>query len=329
MRRIFQKWLFLFVAIAFLFTLAVTFTVQTYQAKENAVSLITLRIEDAEKQIETNNNNLETIKAMNASEALAKVRALAQLVYDNPAYLTNLKLLDGLRTTLDVDEIYIVDMRGVIIATTNSEYLNYNMYDGKQSAEFMGLANGTLSELVQKPQPMGANLSRIMQYAGVPRYDENHQIIGLLQIGYYPERLQKAMELADIESLAEGFRIGTNGMVLVSKDGSIVSSEGDLLGKKASSLSLTDELLKKKGFNVTINGTKYIGTLGKIRRIRDRRPFAGYRNVPQPQLFAPIAVYRQSASFCRGFYSDLIAGQPGGDFRYPPRKLRPSKDHGR
>ena len=47
----------------------------------------------------------------------------------------------------------------------------------------------------------------------LPRIDQP----GVVQIGYFPNRLTNAMNVADIKNLADGFRIGNNGSIITTK----------------------------------------------------------------------------------------------------------------
>jgi hypothetical protein len=61
----------------------------------------------------------------------------------------------------------------------------------------------------------------MFQYVGVARKDAD----GIVQIGYRPEKLANAMEVADIKNLAPGFRVGNSGSVIIAtKTGVIVSA---------------------------------------------------------------------------------------------------------
>ena len=60
----------------------------------------------------------------------------------------------------------------------------------------------------------------IFQYAGVARIDSP----GIVQIGYWPEKLALTMEVADIKNLAAGFRVGKSGILMIAdEDDNIVS----------------------------------------------------------------------------------------------------------
>ena len=81
------------------------------------------------------------------------------------------------------------------------------MTSKEQSNEFVKkLIIDEENEYVQKPMPNGY-LNKIFQYVGVKRIDEK----GFVQVGYSPQRLQEAEQLADILHISKDFRIGNNG----------------------------------------------------------------------------------------------------------------------
>jgi hypothetical protein len=150
------------------------------------------------------------------------------MVEMNPAILRDPDQLEKIRKLLEVDEIHVSDGRGILIAGTVKEYIGYDFASDKQSAAFLPAIKDKQFELAQSPQPKGIN-KEMFQYVGVARQDAP----GIVQIGYIPERLERAMEVVDIKNLAPGFRIGNSGGILIaSGSGKIISvADGRYLGK--------------------------------------------------------------------------------------------------
>ncbi len=253
MRKTFQKWLLIFVASAFFLTLCLSFYLQTREAKSNSIDLIDLKLDDAVKQIKLNTRNVEAIRIMTESEALAKARALAEIILSNPEVLKEKGWPGRMEKILDVDEVHIINKDGIIIASSSAT--GYDMASNAQSREFLKGLGDPDFEFVQGAQPRGMD-QEIFQYTGVSRLDET----GIVQIGYYPTRLANAMSLADIENLADGFRIGNHGSILITKSGKIVSSINDkLLGMRMDSFGIQSGTLnKKEPFYATIEEKKYL-----------------------------------------------------------------------
>jgi serine phosphatase RsbU (regulator of sigma subunit) len=253
MRKTFQKWLFVFVIVAFILTLCLSFYLQTQEAHSNSVSLIDLKLEDATKQIERNTKNVETIRIMTESEALSKARALAEIVANNPDVLDDEGWPVRMKKILDIDDVHIIEKNGIIIASSSA--VGYDMASNEQSKPFLeGITNPDF-QFVQKVQPRGLD-GKMFQYAGVARIDQP----GVVQIGYFPNRLTNAMNVADIKNLADGFRIGNNGSIITTKSGTIVSAADEKsIGKRIDTYGIqSGNLNKKEPFYATIESTKYI-----------------------------------------------------------------------
>ncbi len=211
MKKLFQKWLLLFVSIAFLLTFTVSWWIHSYLAKNSALELLRANLDDIRCRVMTTESNLKTVIAMSNSAALAKAHAFARIVSENPNILKDEMKLEKIRRELDVDELHVSDEKGILIASIPKKYQGYNMANSVQSSEFMPALNHPDFALVQEPRPNGAQ-KVLFQYTGVARFD----LPGIIQIGYRPERIQEAMNLANIENIAASARIGHNGKLRIS-----------------------------------------------------------------------------------------------------------------
>ncbi|MBP6983684.1 MAG: SpoIIE family protein phosphatase [Thermotogae bacterium] len=233
MRKTFLVWLFTFLIIAFICALVVSFWALTAQASQNARTLIRLKIADVEKQLQKNQENLYEIRKELDESGIAKAKAVAKMIQLNPALIGNLEEMQKIRDMLLVDEIHIVDRRGILIFGSVPEYFNYDMASDPQSASFLAAIRDPDFALAQDPLPKGIN-KEIFQYVGVARLDEP----GIVQIGYRPEKLARALEIADIRNLAPGFRIGSSGNILILDQNVVIVSSADdrLLGLPSTTL---------------------------------------------------------------------------------------------
>lgn len=234
MRKTFQKWLFVFVFIAFVVTLLISFFIQTRQSWQHSEALIFGRIADAREQVERNTANLEIVLEGNRATALTKARVLAQMTQDNPVYMTDQQALQALVPIINADELHVIDAAGFIVNSSDASLIGYNMASAEQSEAFLKLLGLPGAELVQQPVARGAD-GKIMQYAGVVVNNGK----AIVQIGYHPDRLAESMKLADIKNLAPSLRIGEKGLLAVLQDDVIVS-DGDrgFIGKTVEELEL-------------------------------------------------------------------------------------------
>lgn len=211
MKTIFQRWLVLFVVLACCFTIAISYIVQTRQARNQAKVLLKLNLDDAARQVKQTRDNLATIRSLSNNAALAKCRAFAGLVYENNEFFKNDDALERVRKDLDVDEVVVTDGPIIVgsipkIYTTN----HYDMGSQAQSAAFLpGIENPDF-EIVQEPQLNGSGVG-VFQYVGVGRKDKP----GIIQIAYTPKRIMEAEKIADVNQIASNFRIGESGFLRI------------------------------------------------------------------------------------------------------------------
>ncbi len=218
MKRTFQKWLFVFVASAFIVMFALSYAVQTRQARKTSLELVRLKIADVINQLKITEHNLETITQATNSVSLLKARVFAKLIEDNPKILTDRKLLEETRLLLDADEVHVSDENGVLRASIPQDYEGFFMGSSEQSGQFMEALKNPSFELVQEPRERAKD-GGFFQYAGVARKDRT----GIVQVGLRPQRLKEALELADVKNIAGAFRIGEGGSIIIAKDGKILS----------------------------------------------------------------------------------------------------------
>lgn len=220
MRALFHKWLLLFVVLAFGVTFGLSWILHRKEAEENALLLLEVSLNDVAERVKRAEANLLTITEMSAASAIAKTRAFALLIKEKPSILQNPEELKLIRTKLDVDELHVSDKSGKLIASLvkdsshgKDNYLGFDLSKEKQSEVFMKAVTDPGFELVQEPQYNGAE-GKLFQYTGVARPDEP----GVVQIGYSPERLKRAQQLADVKNIASGTRIGINGKLIITEN---------------------------------------------------------------------------------------------------------------
>jgi len=232
-RKTFLVWLFAFLTIAFVSAFIISFSVLSSEASKNAHSLIRLKITDVERQLSLNNRNLADIRKELDENALAKAYAVAEMIKLNSSIMVDQEELERIRKILSVDEIHVSDANGILVSGTVKEYIGYDYSSDSQSAAFLPAITENNFELAQDPLPKGIN-KEMFQYAGVSRIDSP----GIVQIGYTPQKLIKAMEVADIKNLAQGFRVGSAGKIIISDmSGTVVSSsDSSLVGNKLSEI---------------------------------------------------------------------------------------------
>lgn len=253
MKKIFSIWLTIFVVAAFAITMFCSYKIQSDLAKETALAMLKSYLNDAEERIIHSNKNLERIKDLTENVALGKVRAFAGVIKDTPEFLKSLEafnkaidsvkekaskldqssrmklyqkvimetpeyeinhaFMEKFKKSFDVDELTVTNGDGIMISSVPTDYIGYDMTSKEQSNEFVkNLITDDKREYVQRLMPNGY-WNKIFQYVGAKRRDNK----GFVQIGYAPERLREAEELADVYNISKAFRIGNSGKLKIEK----------------------------------------------------------------------------------------------------------------
>lgn len=210
----FQRFLLICVTAGFLMTTIFTWALQTELAKNEANNLVKLNIEDVREDIiDASNKNL--------LELTGKIALRI-----NSARKITSKLLSTLEREFDVAEINLIDSQGIIYASTNENFLDYDMRGGSQSAEFLVLLDGETKEYVQNYQPTSSDPSISRKYAGLV-LDSG----GFVQVAYDAERFQRDIDDAVIGA-TRNRHVGENGCIIIADENwDIVSDRNENEGK--------------------------------------------------------------------------------------------------
>ncbi len=203
----FQKWLLICVTLAFLATSVFTHWIENGISESQIESLLTLNIGDVCKDIEdASNKNLLDITHKVADE----VQKLPEVDMD---------ALNRISEKYDVAEIAITNEDGIITETTRESTKGFDMASTKQSAEFLVLLEGTVSEYAQSYQPTGYNGAVFRKYAGVTM-----PAGGFLQVGYDKKQFQKDID-AQVIGATKNRHVGEQGyLIICDADWKIVSA---------------------------------------------------------------------------------------------------------
>lgn len=173
-------------------------------------TLLGIGVEDAARRVRSTTANLATMIETSRSMLLTKVRAFNQIVAGDPSILDDVARFEALAGLLDVDELHVSDERGVLIRSFPAAFIGYDMNSRDQSRPFMAAIGDPSFELVQEPCPKGSD-NVPFQYAGVARKDRP----GIVQVGQFASRIEKARKLADVDEIAKSARIGREGRLLI------------------------------------------------------------------------------------------------------------------
>ena len=227
----FQKWLLLIVGVAFVITLSFLWIYQDKIYANSAKNLLKVYIKDVSKDIlDTNDKNLLTITYAVATEA------------ENATEINN-NLLNDMLAKYSVTEINFVNANGIIQASTNSDFIGFNMLlatnENMQSVEF-GALLGSLDEYVQEFRPISYDNLTYRKYAGVAL-----KTGGFIQVGYDQEGYLNSLDTA-VKEVVKNRHVGENGHLIVTdKNWNIVSDRNENQGQPVTIITaMTKDLTK-------------------------------------------------------------------------------------
>ncbi|MBQ5388778.1 MAG: SpoIIE family protein phosphatase [Paludibacteraceae bacterium] len=193
----FQQWLLLIVGIAFIVTLVFLGQYQTKLFTNSANNLLKLYIKDVCHDIySVSNKNLLTLTKAVATEV-------------NNADLITSEQLTSMLEKYDVTEINYIATNSIIQASSNADFIGFDMgKGGVQSSEFLALL-GAITEYIQPFQPIGYDPQIYRKYAGVSLAKG-----GFIQVGYNEEDYHRALKIA-INEVVKNRHVGKSGFLIV------------------------------------------------------------------------------------------------------------------
>lgn len=210
-----QRWLLLAVAFAFIVTSFFVTRLQNELTKNQIDTLLDLAIKETSADISD---------AADENILQATYNIKNELTSDN---------MEEVARKYGVAEISVVDKNGIIVESTEPDFVNFDMASGEQASEFLCLLGDT-DEYVQKYGPISSDKSIERKYAGV-KTD-----IGFLQAGYDAEQFQQDID-AQVVGITKNRHVGKSGYIL------IIDNQAHLVSAPE---GMTDETLLKDGASI-------------------------------------------------------------------------------
>ena len=239
MKKMFTKRLMLYMAVAFVATIIFLFSLQTIVARNNNTNSAIEKLEMVKEKLLSNDREIEKLTNSLGENNLAKTRAFAEILANDETVLTNTRRLQKICDELMVNELHVIDSKGIITHSTISEYIGFDMNSGEQSAAFMVIVDDPSVEIVQEPQKNVIE-GTVIQYIGVARLDEK----GLVQVGIRPEILEETLANTEIDVVLKDIDYGENGYVfaLDMESGQVLAHPNEeLIGKNAEEVGILIE----------------------------------------------------------------------------------------
>lgn len=243
MKKMFTRRLLIYMLAAFVIVVAGIFVLRTVSIQSSNTTAAQNKLDDVRDKLSTNDENIKRLTDNVSSDNLAKSRAFADMLAEDPSIIGDAERLEKIKTRLEVSELHIIDKDGIIISSTVPEYLGFDMGSGEQSAAFLEIIKNPALEIAQEPQ-MNAAAGIVMQYIGVARTDDE----GLVQVGVHPEVLENMLASTAISTVLAEIDYGACGYVYAidPADGTILAHENkELIGKKATDAGFPSDFIGK------------------------------------------------------------------------------------
>lgn len=248
MKKIFAKKLISYMVLALLVTMTFIFFLQTFVAQSNNTASSVEKLNQVKEKLMSNDAEIEKLTQNLGENNLAKARAFADILAVDETVLSSSARLNEICEKLMVNELHIIDKKGIITHSTIEAYIGFDMNSGEQSAAFMVIVDDPSIEIVQEPQKNAAE-GTVIQYIGVTRKDEP----GVVQVGIRPEILSETLANTEIDVVLRDIEFGDHGYVYA-----IDAATGAILAHPNTALIGT--MAADAGFKVDAEGGK-----GKIK----------------------------------------------------------------
>ena len=218
--HILQLSLFISVLVAYFAMAAFTYRIQTTIATSNAKNTLTNDVQDTTKDVQDRSDeHLLSITNSVADHLEAKNAASETIDSDYLVSLIDQTVFDGVH--FDVSEINIVDKNGIIIYSSNSDWINFDMNNnGEQPKEFCdAILVNHKSEYVQGFGVVGGDENIKMKYAA-----KMLSFSGFVQVGYDDEHFYNQLH-SIIDKTIRNRHVGENGFIIVTDlNGNVVGA---------------------------------------------------------------------------------------------------------
>ena len=245
MKKMFTKSLCIYMLAAFFITIVAIFTLQTFTTQSNNMQESKEKLAAVKEKLAGNDAEIQKLTKNLGENNLAKTRAFADMLAHDPTLLEKPDGLKEICERLMVNELHVIDEKGIITHSTIEAYIGFDMNSGEQSAAFMPIIDDPSIEIVQEPQ-QNVIEGTVIQYIGVARSDAK----GFVQVGIQPEILKETLANTAIDVVLRDVDFGKNGYVYAidMESGNILAHPNqNLIGTPAKEAGFPDNATKSSG----------------------------------------------------------------------------------
>lgn len=255
MQKIITRYIAIVVIVSALVISGLSWIMQEQSAKASAEKNAQVKLEQIISTLDNNKKELQNLTESLNEDYLTRAYAFAYIIQTNPSVLDSLSELEKIKNLLRVDELHVINEKGILYAGTIPKYYGMEFSSTKQTSEFLSILDHG-GYLVQDIQPNGAE-KKIFQYIGVARQDRK----GIVQIGLAPTRILEAQKKNKISYIISRMPMdeGTAVFAIDKEEGTIVAHSDDkLVDKKVDTIGISlKKLLEIDGSKtITLNHNK-------------------------------------------------------------------------
>ena len=259
--KVLSKKLVPIMIVGLIFVLVVSFYMQTLFALSLHSMSNSRRVQDVQKTINSNADDVELITSQYNRRYLNKCQVASYILGGNPQLQTKEDMKE-LSQVLGVEFLLIFDENGKV-TVTDSNYVNFQISNDpeEQSYEFNKLLQG-VEYVIQDAQPDEVS-GEYHQYIGAIMYDENGEPDGFVQTSIVPDKLEEALTTTKLSAVLDGVKTGVNGFAFaVDKKNKTFTHypKQRMIGKNVVEYGMEEKQFRD-GYSdyITINGEKYYG----------------------------------------------------------------------
>ncbi len=252
MKKIFTQRLFCYMLVALIVTITSIFVLQTIINQKSNTKSSHNKLQEVKEKLAMNEENIDRLTENLSEDNLAKTRAFADMLAADKSIYGNMEKLEQIKDRLKVNELHIIDEKGIIVSSSIRDYIGFDMKSGDQSNAFMVIVDDPTIEIAQEPQVNVAE-GVVMQYIGVARTDAK----GFVQVGVRPEVLEQMLAGTELSVVLKDIEYGNKGYIFAidAQTGEILAhQDASLIGTNASAAGFPQNLVGDG--KAVINGTR-------------------------------------------------------------------------
>jgi methyl-accepting chemotaxis protein len=201
------------------------------------------------------NKNMRFMKEGMNNNYIKIARSIAYIVNENPD-LVSTERMQELASAIGIDEIHIIDSRGILFAGSDPEFFGLDFSQNEETKPFLELLGNPQGKLAQEPQNRQQD-GKFFQYIAVSLPDGS----GLVQIGVEATELSNLKVLSNLQNLLMTYPYKDDGYayIISEENNSVIHhSKIDRIGEDLTQYEFGQRILKEKTgrFTYTFEGVE-------------------------------------------------------------------------